>query len=102
MLNKWRLQMKKQKKSMKVFKLILVAIILIYIIYIFLGQQQTLNSYKNSQTYYAKQIEEEQSYKEDLIEQKNNITSTDYIEQIAREKLDMYLPNEKVYIDIGV
>ena len=27
--------------------------------------------------------------------------SNEYIEQIAREKLDMYLPNERVYIDIG-
>ena len=23
----------------------------------------------------------------------------EYIEEVAREKLDMYLPNEKVYID---
>ena len=36
-----------------------------------------------------------------LNETKNNINSNEYIEQIAREKLDMYLPNERVYIDIG-
>ena len=32
----------------------------------------------------------------------DDITYTmEYIEEIAREKLGMYLPNEKVYIDIG-
>ena len=30
-----------------------------------------------------------------------NINSKEYIEEVAREKLDMYLPNEKVYIDIS-
>ena len=32
---------------------------------------------------------------------KTNINSLEYIEKIAREKLDMYLPNEKVYIDVA-
>jgi cell division protein FtsL len=102
MLNKWRLQMKRQRNTIKTFNLIFLIVILSYIIYIFVGQQQKLNSYKNSQVYYAKQIEEQKTYKNDLTEQKNNITSPEYIELIAREKLDMYLPNEKVYIDIGM
>ena len=28
-------------------------------------------------------------------------TIKEFIEEIARDKLDMYLPNERVYIDIG-
>ena len=32
---------------------------------------------------------------------KDNIDTPEYIEQLAREKLDMYLPNERVYIDIN-
>lgn len=28
---------------------------------------------------------------------KDNINSPEYIEQVAREKLDMYLPNERIY-----
>ena len=42
----------------------------------------------------------EQENKEELLETKNNINSLEYIEKIAREKLNMYLPNEKVYIDV--
>ena len=36
-----------------------------------------------------------------LFETKANINSKEYIEEVARGKLDMYLPNEKVYIDIS-
>ena len=37
--------------------------------------------------------------KQDLEEEKQNINSTEYIEKLAREKLGMYLQNERVYID---
>ena len=47
------------------------------------------------------EIDKEKKNKEELLELKNNINSPEYIEQIAREKLDMYLPNERVYIDIS-
>ena len=47
------------------------------------------------------EIEKAQEENQKLNETKNNINSNEYIEQIAREKLDMYLPNERVYIDIG-
>ena len=30
---------------------------------------------------------------------KDNVNSQEYIEKIAREKLGMYMPNEKVYVD---
>ena len=48
-----------------------------------------------------KALEEKMATKEELRAMKENVNSTEYIEKIAREKLGMYLPNEKVYIDIG-
>lgn len=84
-----------------VIKLVLAIVVGIYIIFIFVKQQKTLNSYKKSQEYYASEISKQKEYKEELTELKNNINSPEYIEKIAREKLDMYLPNERVYIDIG-
>ena len=86
-------------KSKKFYKKILFVIIGIYIISIFINQQKTLDSYKNNQEYYAKQIKEQTEYKESLLAKKDNLNSPEYIEEIAREKLDMYLPNEKIYID---
>ena len=40
-------------------------------------------------------------YKESLVDLKENASSLEYIEKIAREKLQMYKPNEKVYKDMG-
>lgn len=86
-------------KAKKFFKKILIMSLLIYVAYVFIGQQKTLNSYRKSQAYYKKQIDEQLSYQENLKEKKENVNSEEYIEKIAREKLDMYLPNERVYID---
>ena len=36
-----------------------------------------------------------------ILEKKENLNSTEYIEDVARNKLGMYLPNERVYIDIS-
>ena len=37
--------------------------------------------------------------KQNLEQEKKNTDSLEYIEKLAREKLGMYLPNERVYID---
>ena len=73
----------------------------IYILCIFVSQQQTLNRYKKEVKEYDVQIEEAEETKQSLLEMKENVNSPEYIEKIAREKLGMYLPNERVYIDIG-
>ena len=86
-------------KIRKIFMKIFVLIIALYVIYTFANQQKVLNSYKVSQRYYNEQIESKIAYKETLYNKKKNINSEEYIEEAAREKLDMYLPNERVYID---
>ena len=73
----------------------------IYAVFTFLNQQQALDQYQKKQDQLTAQIEEQNQYKEELSEKMDNIESLDFIEQTAREKLDMYLPNEKVYIDNG-
>ena len=93
--------MKKQLKTHKIGKKILLFVILAYILYVFIGQQKTLNSYKISQKYYSEQLNKKLAYQESLYNTKSNINSKEYIEETAREKLDMYLPNERVYIDKG-
>ena len=37
--------------------------------------------------------------KQDLEQKKQDTQSLEYIEQVAREKLGMYLQNERVYVD---
>lgn len=84
----------------KLLKYVIIFAFLIYFSYIIFSQQQSLNSYAESQKYYSKQISQAQQNKEELKETQANINSLEYIEKVAREKLDMYLPNEKVYIDV--
>ena len=50
----------------------------------------------------ASKIDEQKTYNKELVAEKENVNSKEYIEQIAREKLDMYYPNEKIYIDKGM
>ena len=91
--------MKNIIKNKKIYKRALLIVIFTYALTIFVNQQQTLDSYKSAQKYNEQKLEEAKEYQESLIAMQENINSTEYIEQIAREKLYMYLPNEKVYID---
>lgn len=91
--------MKNVFRNKKILKVIIILIVLSYFIYIIVKQQTTLNSYKTEQDYVSEQIQEQQEYKNELADMKANINSDEYIEQIARDKLDMYLPNERVYVD---
>ena len=75
--------------------------IIIYFVSIFIQQQTTLNNYKAEQERLTAKIEEEYEHNTTLISTKENINSPEFVEEIAREKLDMYLPNERVYVDIG-
>ncbi len=84
----------------KVFKRIILIIIAIYGICIFISQQKMLNTYATEKGQYSNQIQEAKSKQEELNTTLDSLNSTNYIEEIARDKLGMYLPNERVYIDI--
>ena len=90
----------KNKKTNNLFRKVIVLIFVVYFIYTILTQQKTLNSYAKEREMYNEQIDLAQDEQNELKKIKENINSDEYIEQIAREKLDMYYPNERVYIDI--
>lgn len=85
----------------KHYKKVLFIIIAAYVVNILISQQKMLNSYNAEIKSYSAQIEKEETTNKDLNKIKENVNSPEYIEQMAREKLGMYLPNERVYIDIG-
>lgn len=84
----------------KVLKYTFIILISIYVIHILISQQGTLNSYSAESKEYQSQIDKAKEEQEELNSTIDSLNSTEYIEQEAREKLDMYLPNERVYIDI--
>ncbi len=83
----------------KLFKKMLILACILYVTIILINQQKTLNSYKDNIVSVEKQIEKATEYKDSLISMKENANSLEYIEQIAREKLNMYMPDEKVYME---
>lgn len=89
----------KNKKNSNLLIKVLILFFTIYFIYTLIAQQKTLNSYAREKERYNEQIEVAEDEQKELQEMKENINSDEYIEQIAREKLDMYYPNERVYID---
>lgn len=89
-------------KNKKIYKKLLLLGIAVYVIFTLINQQKTLNQYNQNSTELASQIEEEKEYKEQLAKKKDDVSSLDFIEQMAREKLDMYYPNERVYVDRGM
>lgn len=84
---------------MRKLKNILVIAFIIYAMATFINQEKVLSSYKEQETQVASQIEEAKEYQEKLNIDKENANSLEYIEQVAREKLNMYYPNEKIYVD---
>lgn len=91
----------KNKNLKLILKRVFIIAIAIYVIYTFFAQQKTLNAYQADKERYVEQITVEEEKKAELNETKANVNSAEYIEEIARDKLDMYLPNEKIYIDIS-
>lgn len=87
-------------KMNKLLNLMLIFMVT-YALITFIGQQSKLNSYNKDIISYTTQIKELKEKKEGLLATQKNVNSPEYIEKIAREELDMYLPNEIVYIDVS-
>ena len=90
------------KKNKKILRNLLIIAIIIYIAFVFIDQQKTLNEYSKNTEELNQQIASEEATNEELNQQKDNVNSLDFIEEMARDKLDMYHPNERVYMDQGM
>ena len=88
------------RQKPKIFKVLFGIFLVGYVSYTFAIQQIELNKYLKLKESYIEQIN---LAKAKTVEYKNYseyVKSDKYIEEIAREKLGMILPEEKIYIDI--
>lgn len=92
--------MKNILNSKKIYNIIVI-VFLVYCITIMIKQQLKLNSYNDESKYYESQINALEEEKKQLLETQESVNSPEYIEQMAREKLEMYMPNEKIFVDIN-
>lgn len=90
------------KKKSKLFTNLLLIALIIWIVML-IKQQINISQYKEDVKLLSEKIEvaeqELEENKQNLEEEKQNTNSLEYIEKLAREKLGMYLQNERVYID---
>ena len=90
------------KKKNNLFRKFLIIAFIIWAVML-IKQQLNISQYNKDLKNLSEKIEvaedELNQNKQDLEEEKQNINSTEYIEKLAREKLGMYLQNERVYID---
>ena len=89
-------------KKKKLYKKLLIILVLTYAIFTIVNQQKVLNQYSENSKQLAIKIEEQEAYNDELVAEKENVNSKEFIEQMAREKLEMYYPNEKIYVDKGM
>lgn len=90
------------KKNKKILRNMLIIFLAIYVIFVFVNQQKTLNEYSKNSEELKEQIATEKVNNEELNQKKDDVNSLEFIEEMAREKLDMYKPNERVYVDQGM
>ena len=90
------------RKYSKLVKRFFIGIIGVYVVFTLVNQQKTLNQYNNESEELAQEIQEQKDYNSKLSKQQEDVNSLEFIEQTAREKLDMYYPNERVYVDNGM
>jgi len=89
-------------KKNKLLKIVFVIAVIIWAVML-IKQQISIQQYKEELNVLSSKIEvaedELNNNKEDLEQKKENTQSLEYIENVAREKLGMYLQNERVYVD---
>lgn len=94
---------KSPKKAVKLgfsFKTCFAVILVVYFSVAIAGQQVKLNSLNNTITEYNTKIEEKNSELTSLRDKKQNSTSDDAVESIARERLGLVRSDETVFVDV--
>ena len=84
----------------KLITLIIIVTSIILFLITFINQEKMSKKYDEESSQYTQQIENAQPAQNKLKSTSSSLNTLNYIEDTARNKLDMYLPNERVYVDI--
>lgn len=91
---------KNKRKKSKLGFIVLLAIFA-YFAYIAVGQQEILHLRAQELQKIEDKIDEEAKLNEELKKEQDQLSSDEFIEKAAREKLGMIKKGERVYVDIG-
>lgn len=90
------------KIAKKLLKTIAITAVLMYAGLTMFKQEAAFNKYDDEIVKYVELIEQEELKKEQLMNTKVKISSKEYVEEIAREKLGLVMPNEIVFVDANL
>lgn len=91
-----------KKVLMKLLNTFLCTFIIMYAVFVLAEQQSTLASFKQDQNSYNRLIQEEKIKTEELNNVRGKLSTADYIEEVAREKLGLVMPYEIIFIDANL
>jgi len=86
-----------RKKILKWMLFITIPII-VYLLFVIVEQQEILMQKEQAIRNVQAKIEEEKRLNEELKRQKEILNTDEYVERVAREKLGMVKPGEKIFI----
>lgn len=89
------------KRKFKVHRFILTMFLISYFTYIFTIQEVEYRKYLTEKKSYLEQIDIAKHKTEEYRKYAEYVKSDAYIEKVAREKLSMVHPEEKIYIEIN-
>ena len=90
------------KKSFNIKKLMVVSVamvISVYFVYVLIWQQVTITRKNQEIDALKSQVETATEESERLSQEIENLNDPGYLERIAREKLGLVRPNERVFVD---
>lgn len=88
------------KKKVNWPKFFIILFFAVYASYVLVKQEIEINKYEKEKISYLEQINLAKQKQEEYKNYSEYVNSDEYIEKIAREKLGMLLPEERIYIEI--
>lgn len=89
------------KQKSKRLRVLILLFLISYVSYIFVVQEIEFRKYEDLKVSYTEQIKIAKAKTDEYKKYAEYIRSDEYIEKIAREKLGMVYPEEKIYIEIN-
>ena len=73
----------------------------VYVAYTFIEQEVTFRMYNNQIKYYEQKIQQEKERTKQIERLKDMYNTDMHIEKVARDRLGLVKPGEKIFIDIS-
>ncbi|MBQ3573506.1 MAG: septum formation initiator family protein, partial [Clostridia bacterium] len=76
-----------------------VAVVAVYFIYVLIWQQITISGKNEEIDNLKQQVSSASEESERLKQEVENLNDPEYLERVARERLGLVRPNERVFVD---